>query len=121
MEGVVYMSPQLQQTGPIAPIRERLSLSTEKMAKLLQVSSRTVTRWEEEKKLPQRSAQIIRINKLREIVDLASMIYTKDGLREFLFTPQPVFGGKTAFQMMVIDEYDAVLSALASDYEGAGF
>jgi len=115
------MNIQLNDYYQIAPIRTRLELSTENMAKLLQVSSRTISRWEEKKKFPQKEVQIIRIAKLREIVDLASMIYSKEGLREFLFTPQPVFNGKSAFQMMTIDDYDIVMSALSSDYEGGGF
>ena len=105
----------------IGDIRKRLALSTERLGVMLQVSSRTVIRWEEARHKPTTQNHIIAINKLKEIIDLGCAVYTPKGLQEFIFKPQPVFDGHTAFQLISIGDYDRVLSALAADYEGAGF
>ncbi|GEM_PF-2532719 len=105
----------------IGDIRKRLALSTERLGVMLQVSSRTVIRWEEARHKPTTQNHIIAINKLKEIIDLGCAVYTPEGLQEFIFKPQPVFDGHTAFQLISIGDYDRVLSALAADYEGAGF
>ncbi len=102
-------------------LRESLDLSAETLGRVLQVSSRTIARWEEEETTPRDQAQVLRIHKLKEIVDLGSKVYTPEGLREFLSKPQPAFNGRTAYQLMSIGEYDTVLSALAADFEGLGF
>ncbi len=102
-------------------IRECLDLSTESMGRMLQVSSRTINRWEEQQNIPRDPNQALRIHKLKEIVDLGLKVYTSEGLREFLSKPQPAFNGHTAYQLMSIGEYDTVLSALAADFEGLGF
>jgi len=105
----------------IGDIRKRLALSTERLGVMLQVSSRTVIRWEEARHKPTTQNHIIAINKLKEIIDLGCVVYTPEGLQEFIFKPQPVFDGHTAFQLISIGDYDRVLSALAADYEGTGF
>lgn len=102
-------------------IRESLALSTETLGRMLQVSSRTITRWEEQESTPRGQNQVLRIHKLKEIVDLGLQVYTYEGLREFLSKPQPPFNGHTAYQLMSIGEYDIVLSALVADFEGLGF
>lgn len=102
-------------------IRESLALSTETLGRMLQVSSRTITRWEEQGSVSRNQIQVLRIHKLKEIVDLGLRVYKSEGLREFLSKPQPAFNGHTAYQLMSIGEYDTVLSALASDFEGLGF
>jgi DNA-binding transcriptional regulator YiaG len=105
----------------IRKIRERLSLSMESLGKMLQVSSKTIGRWEETNHGPKSPNQILSVHKLKEIVDLGCQIYTEEGLHEFLFEPQHVFNGHTAYQLISIGEYDAVISALVADYEGSGF
>ncbi|MBF0548631.1 MAG: transcriptional regulator [Candidatus Riflebacteria bacterium] len=102
-------------------IRESLGLSTEKLGQLLQVSSRTIARWEERVNIPRNSSQILRIHKLKEIVDIGLKVYTAEGLQEFLSKPQPIFNGHTAYQLISIGEYDSIISALAADFEGLGF
>ena len=59
-------------------------------------------------------------NRFYLCIDLGTKVYTPEGLREFFSTPLPEFGNKTAFDMFFIGDYDAVLSALAADYEGLG-
>ncbi len=92
------------------------------MARLLKVSSRIVARWEKSNSGPERQEQRERLARLQEIIDLGAKakVYTPEGLREFFSTPLPEFGNKTAFDMFFIGDYDAVLSALAADYEGLG-
>ena len=102
-------------------LRESLALSTETLGRVLQVSSRTIARWEEEATTPRDQNQVLRMHKLKDIVVLGLKVYTSEGLREFLSKPQPVFNGHTAYQLMSIGEYDTVLSALAADFEGLGF
>ena len=114
--------PQKSTANPsmTSSLREALGISAEALARLLQVSSKTVNRWEEQAHNPRNPIQISRLYKIKEIVDLGRRIYSPDGLREFLSTPQPVFAGRTAFQIMTIGEYDTVIGALATDLEGLG-
>ena len=88
--------------------------------RLLKVSSRKVARWEKSNSGPERQEQKERLAHLQEIIDLGTKVYTPEGLREFFSTPLPEFGNKTAFDMFFIGDYEAVLSALAADYEGLG-
>jgi transcriptional regulator with XRE-family HTH domain len=101
-------------------VRNALPISQEQVARLLKVSSRTVARWEKSNSGPERQEQKERLARLKEIIDLGTKVYTPEGLSEFFSTPLPEFGNKTAYDMLFIGDYDAVLSALAADYEGLG-
>jgi hypothetical protein len=57
---------------------------------------------------------------LREILALAQIIYTPDGLHAFLTTQQPRFEGATVLQLIETGRAADVLDALAEDYEGLG-
>jgi DNA-binding XRE family transcriptional regulator len=104
-----------------AAIREQLSLSQEKLSSLLKVSTKTVNRAEKQH-LPLKDADVrARLAKLQEIATLGLMVYSNDGLREFLTTPLPVFDRYTALDLMLIGEYDRVIGALAADFEGLGY
>ena len=93
-------------------VRNTLPISQEQVARLLKVSSRTVARSEKFNSGPERQEQRERLARLLEIIDLGTKVYTPEGLRDFFSTPLPEFGGKTAFDMFFIGDYDAVLSAL---------
>ncbi len=101
-------------------VRNALPVSQEQVARLLKVSSRTVARWEKSDSGPERQEQKERLVRLQEIIDLGAKVYTPEGLSDFFSTPLPEFGNKTAYDMFFIGDYDAVLSALAADYEGLG-
>ena len=101
-------------------VRNTLPISQEQVARLLKVSTRTVARWEKSNSGPERQEQRERLARLQEIIDLGTKVYTSEGLKEYFSTPLPEFGNKTAFDMFIIGDYDAVLSALATDYEGLG-
>ena len=110
----------LHSTALLHLVRNALPISQEQVARLLKVSSRTVARWEKSNSGPERQEQRERLARLQEIIDLGTKVYTPEGLSEFLSTPLPEFGNKTAYDMLFIGDYDAVLSALAADYEGLG-
>jgi DNA-binding transcriptional regulator YiaG len=101
-------------------VRNALPVSQEQVARLLKVSTRTVARWEKSDSGPERQEQKERLVRLQEIIDLGAKVYTPEGLSDFFSTPLPEFGNKTAYDMFFIGDYDAVLSALAADYEGLG-
>ena len=104
-----------------AAIRAQLSLSQEKLSSLLKVSTKTVNRAEKQH-LPLKDTDVrARLAKLQEIASLGLMVYSSDGLREFLTTPLPVFNGYTAIDLMSIGEYERVIGALAADFEGLGY
>jgi transcriptional regulator with XRE-family HTH domain len=122
---ITATSPRLDP----AIIRQKLSLSQEKLSSLLKVSSKTVNRAEKQH-LPLKDADAqARLAKLDEIGTLGLMVYTLDGLKEFLTTPLPVFDlpqatlreRYTALDLMQIGDFDRVISALAADFEGLGF
>lgn len=102
-------------------VRGELALSQEKLSRLLRVSSRSVARWEKEKKAPVRQETLERLAQLKKIITIGRKIYTAKGLNEFLSIPLSVFGGKSGYEMILLAEYEAVIGALAADYEGMGF
>jgi transcriptional regulator with XRE-family HTH domain len=104
-------------------LRRDLNLSRERMARLLDVSAETVERWEHRRSLPPRTSSRIRaqVAQIQEVRDLGLCVYTPEGFRQFLKTPLPTFAGRTALQMIEQGQADAVISALAADYEGLGW
>ena len=101
-------------------LRRDLSLSRERMARLVDVSAKTVERWERQHSLPTRASSRIRAQ-IQAVRDLGLCVYTPEGFRLFLKTPLPVFDGRTPLQMIEQGRADDVISALASDYEGLGY
>ncbi len=119
---------QVQAAGrPIEPraLRAALGLSRERMARLLEVSWKTVERMEASAtrevvpRLPASPVAVARLGQIQQIVDIGLSVYTPDGFAHFLSTPLPTFGGLTALQMIERGRADDVLGALATDYEGA--
>jgi len=102
-------------------LRSDMHLSREKMAHLMSVSAKTIERWEERGTLPMDSPRLARLARVAEIFDLGTKVYTQEGFATFLQTPLPEFGHRTALQEMESGHFDAVFSALASDYEGMGY
>ncbi len=117
------MPSVINRNQPLNPfdIRQGLAVSQERMSHLLKVSTRTVTRWEKGEGRPSDPDTLSRLAKLKEIKDLGLMVYTPEGLKEFLKTPLPVFGGRCAFDLLMLGDYEPVISALAADFEGTGF
>jgi hypothetical protein len=61
------------------------------------------------------------LSKLKEIEELGLLVYTPDGLREFLRTPMAAFDGHSALEMIAVGKYERVIASLAADYEGLGY
>jgi transcriptional regulator with XRE-family HTH domain len=114
----MYAVPQAT-TNPLR-LREELHLSRERMARLMDVSAKTIERWETREALPANRSARERLSRIREITELGRAIYTEEGMQRFLTTPLPVFDGATALQMIENGQADRVLAALAADYEGLG-
>ena len=102
-------------------MREALKLSRERMGRLLDVSSKTIERWEERSSLPITRALVERLAKIQEIISLGQTVYTPEGFRQFLVMPLAEFDGYTALQLIEIGQADRVIAALAADYEGLGY
>jgi DNA-binding XRE family transcriptional regulator len=101
-------------------LRRELRLSRERMARLMDVSAKTIERWEAKPGVPSAPTARERLASLREILDLGRIVYTADGFQAFLTTPQPRFHGATALQLIELGRTAEVLGALAEDYEGLG-
>lgn len=101
-------------------IRQSLSLSQEKLASVLKVSTKTVSRWERSQSQPD-GQELQRLAKLEEIRALGLMVYSIEGLKLFLATPLPLFGGHSAGDLIYLGDFDPVIAALAADFEGAAY
>jgi DNA-binding XRE family transcriptional regulator len=100
-------------------VRAALALSRERMARLLDVSWKTVERIEAEGRLPASAAAAARLAQVQQIVELGLTVYTREGFARFVSTPLSSFGGLTPLQLIERGQADQVLGALATDYEGA--
>ena len=76
-------------------------------------------RWAKSGSGPKRSEHIQRLSQIYEILEFGIKLYTVEGLREYFKAALPVFGHRTAFNMLSSGKFDAVLRALAADYESA--
>ncbi len=111
-----------EQATPMGQLRHDLNLSRERMARLVDVSAKTIERWEDRQALPPRASSRIRVQfaQIQEMRDLGVMVYTPEGFQRFLRTPLPPFKGRTALQMIEQGQIAEVIAALAADYEGLG-
>lgn len=106
---------------PLQQLREDFGLSRERMARLLDVSSKTVERWEAHVPASLNNHMVARLAQLQEIRDLGLMVYTPDGFRLFLRAALPDLDGLTSLRAIELGHGDDVIGALATDYEGLGF
>jgi hypothetical protein len=90
------------------------------MARLFDVSARTIERWEQRGDPLWKTAHRQRLHQIQEILELGRIVYTNEGLRLFLTSPMPVFDGATGLQLIERGEGELVYSALVADYEGLG-
>jgi transcriptional regulator with XRE-family HTH domain len=102
-------------------LRAALHLSRERLARVLDVSARTVERAETSGTLPASSLARQRLAQLQEIAELGRLVYTAEGLERFLTIPMPASDHRTALDLVASGQADRVLAALAADYEGLGF
>ncbi|MBA2759396.1 MAG: transcriptional regulator [Chloroflexia bacterium] len=102
----------------VAAIRHDLGVSRERMARVLDVSSRTVARWEDQQQLPSNRWLVQVLVQLQNIVDLGLESLTREGLHIFMTSPQPVFGNRSGIELVEAGEAETVYGELASLYEG---
>jgi hypothetical protein len=102
----------------VVGLRRDLGISRERMARLLDVSSRTVARWEERDLLPVNRWVRQVLIQIRNIVELGHESLTDEGLRALMNSPQPVFGNLTGIEMIERGEAEAVYRELAGMAEG---
>ncbi len=105
----------------VAEVRRSLSLSRERMARLFDVSAKTIERWEVRLEPPASLVARRRLAQLREIVELGTIVYMPEGFGWFLTTPMPAFDNRTALHLIETDQAERVLAALVEDYEGLGY
>lgn len=101
-------------------VRADLDLSRERMARLFDVSAKTIERWEAKRALPRNHAGRKLLSELREMVDLGRVVYGKEGFHRFLALPIPSAGQATPLQLIERGDIASVLALLATDYEGLG-
>jgi DNA-binding XRE family transcriptional regulator len=101
-------------------LRANLRLSRERMARLLNVSSKTIERWEAQVNPPTPTSAAQRLALLDEIVQLGLIVFTPDGFVQFVRTPLPAFDNRTALGLVESGQGEQVLRVLATLYEGLG-
>lgn len=115
----------VQATHPsiltLAELRKQLNMSRERMGRLIDVSAKTIERWEARGEMPKNRLLRERLAQIQAIAELGLMVYTREGFDLFMTTPMGVFDNHTALQMIEIGRGDEVFSAFAEDYEGMGF
>lgn len=115
-------SPIIEQTKSyeVKRVRADLDLSREKLARVFDVSAKTIERWEAKGALPKDAAGRRLLAELREIVDLATTVFGAEGMQRFLALPLPGYDGASPLQLVERRQSSAVLAALAADYDGVG-
>lgn len=103
-----------------SPARHALGVSRERMARMLEVSAKTIERWEGRDGPPTNPAHRARLGKLSEIAELGRVVYGDEGFKTFMSSPSSELRGRTPLQMLESGDQDRVLGMLAGDYEGLG-
>ena len=104
-----------------AALRRDLDLSRERMGRLVDVSAKTIERWEDKATLPSATRDRQLLSKIQTVRDLGLMVYTLEGFRLFMRSPLPTLNNLTPLQLIEQGRIDDVIAALASDYEGLGY
>lgn len=106
------------ETLNVAGLRETLGISRERLGRVLDVSARTIQRWEDNDQLP--SNRWVRgvLIELARIVDLGQEVFTPEGLQAVMTKPQPVFDNRSALELVENGEGERVFGEFAGAYEG---
>jgi DNA-binding transcriptional regulator YiaG len=105
----------------IRQVRERLGVSQERLARALDVTSRTVERWEKIGELPSSPAGIRRLETLAAVAQLGEIVFGTEAFRRFLGLPHPIFGNRTPWELIERGDVEHVYGVLAAEHEGLGF
>lgn len=102
----------------VASLRSTLGISRERMGRVLDVSSRTIQRWEESDQLPSnRWVREVLID-LDKVLQLGHEIFTPDGLRNVMTQPQPVFDNRSGLDLIESGDAQRIIAEFAGVYEG---
>ncbi len=112
---------QTRSVLSLLQLRRDYRLSRKRMGRLLDVSARTIGRWEQQDRPPVHGRVPAQLARLREIAGLERTVYTPDGFAQSLAAPPPAFAGRTALQLIEAGGADWVPAALAANYEGLGY
>ena len=112
---------ELRTGGDARALREALSVSRERMARLFDVSAKTIERWEATGRLPAGRHLRSQLAKVAEIVELGLVVYTPEGFRTFVTSPLRELGGRTPLQAIEQGNADLVFGILGGDHEGLGY
>lgn len=100
-------------------VRQALGISQERLARVLDVSTRSIQRWEAANELPTnrwvRSAYL----KLGEITSLAEENFTRDGVRKIMVSGAPGYLDAPGLEMVEQGRADDVFGTLATTADGA--
>ena len=111
----------LSERGPIsvAEIRQALGVSRERLGRVLDVSARTIQRWEEQDQLPGNKWIMQVLVEIQNIVDVGTIVWQPEGFRRVMNDPMPVFGDRSGLDLIENGEGSFVLGEFATLYEGA--
>ena len=114
-----HATPELAQTSlSVARVRAEFDISREKMARLLDVSARSIQRWEEHDQLPGNRWVLRVLQEMDQIAELGRQTLTPDAFRNVLTRPQPGFGNRSGLAVIESGQISLVLGELAGLYEG---
>ncbi|MDQ3542134.1 MAG: helix-turn-helix domain-containing protein [Chloroflexota bacterium] len=102
----------------VARLRKDLGISRERMGRLLDVSARTIQRWEERDALPSNRWVLQVLIDVQNIVDLGLQVFEPRGVHLIMTTLQPGFGDKSGLELVEAGRSDEVIGYLAGAYEG---
>jgi len=111
-------SATMPESLSVARLRAALGISRERMGRVLDVSARTIQRWEDNDQLPSNRWVANVLIDLDRITELGLDVFTPEGFRIVMNDPQPVFGGKSGLEMIEDGNADDVFGEFAGVYEG---
>ncbi len=108
------------ERGPIriAQLRKDLGISRERLARVLDVSAKTIQRWEEHDQLPANKWILHVVIELQNIADLGLLSFEPEGVAIIMQRPQPVWDNKSGLQLVEEGRGDEVFGEFAGAYEG---
>jgi transcriptional regulator with XRE-family HTH domain len=106
-----------EQAPQLRALRSRLGLSQESFSRALDVSTRSVERWEAKGATTEDSETIRRVSVLEEISQLAKEVYGTD-VETFMRTPRRSLEMRTPKEALVRGDLDAVRQVLIRSLEG---
>jgi transcriptional regulator with XRE-family HTH domain len=111
------VATDIRAGGAIRGLRSRLGLSQESFSRALDVSARSVERWEAKGARVEDAELVRRVSLLDEIARLANEVYGSD-LSTFMRTPRRSLEMRTPKEAIVRGDLDAVREVLIQALEG---